>query len=299
MNTTAETISNGSDVEVWRKAIPEEASRHEFLMDGLLAISSLNFASEHPEVRWRYIEFAGRYQESGLRKYTQALQQVTEDNSHSLFAYAIVTMILALAFTTMHEESTRPSSVDDMTSFFRLLQGVGAINLASRTCLKEGPFQAMWNLNPMEGEIVDLRPDAANALGQLQQRAEKLAALESPEKSRIYLTSIERLDHVFRHVETSQNLRHIMAWPAMVSKELLEYLRSGDPMAQLIFLHYGVLLLRAHDRWWGRGFGLRFIVELATSLSSIDTDWASATEWPKSCATSMKYACSKSVQALG
>lgn len=287
MNNTVETMSNGPDVEVWRKAIPEEASHHEFLMDGLLALAALHFAGNYPAVRWRYVEYASRYQASALRKYTTALQTVTESNSHALFAYAIVTMILALAFATVHRSGTSSSSIDDMISFFRLLQGVGAVNHVSGAHLSNGPFSALWDLEPGEGESVELRPDAAIALSALVQRAESYAEQECPDRCQVYLSSIERLEHVFRRLETSQNLRHIMAWPSGVQSNLLEFLLDGDPMARLIFLHYGVLLLHAHDRWWAKGFGVRLVKDLAASLRMFSPDWASATEWAEARATSL------------
>lgn len=146
MNHTVETMSNGSDVDVWRKAVPEQAAHHEFLMDGLLALSALHFAFNHLDVRWRYVEFASRYQASALRKYTKALQGVTESNGHALFAYAIITMIPALAFTTIHKDMTS-NPIDDSISFFRLLQGVGTVDRMSGVHLKEGPFQALWDLD--------------------------------------------------------------------------------------------------------------------------------------------------------
>lgn len=285
MNHTVETMSNGSDVDVWRKAVPEQAVHHEFLMDGLLALSALHFASNHLDVRWRYVEFASRYQASALRKYTKALQGVTESNGHALFAYAIITMILALAFTTMHKDTTS-NPIDDLVSFFRLLQGVGTVNRVSGAHLKEGPFQALWDLEPADKKV-ELQPDIATALKKLEQRAKTFPEQDYPDRRQVYLSSIKRLDHVFRCLETSKNLRHIMAWPAQVESDLLAYLRDGDPMARLIFLHYGVLLLRAHDRWWARDFGSRLTKDLAASLCALGPEWALSTEWARACVASL------------
>jgi hypothetical protein len=86
-------------------------------MDGLLTLAALHFASNHPAARWRYVEYASRYQASALRKYTVALQIVTESNSHALFAYATITMILAVAFAIVHKKGTSSTSTDDMISF--------------------------------------------------------------------------------------------------------------------------------------------------------------------------------------
>jgi hypothetical protein len=79
-----------------------------------------------------------------------------------------------------------------------------------------------------------------------------------------------------------------MAWLSGVQSNLLEYhLLDDDPVARLIFLHYGVLLLHAHDRWWAKGFGVRLVKDLATSLRMLSSDWAVPTEWAEACATSL------------
>lgn len=287
MNYTIETVSNGDDVGVWRDAIPKEASHHLFLMDGLLALSALHFATTQIYAHTRYVGIASHYQGSALRKYTNALHSVTEDNGNALFAYAIITMILALAFTTIHEGTTCTTSTEDMITFSRLLHGIGTVNRVSRAHIRKGPFLALYDFERAEDARSELQPDVANALTELVQRAEKIAQQQYPSRRQVYLSSIEQLDRVFRRPRTSQDLRHIIAWPAVVESNLLQYLDDGDAMAQLIFLHYGVLLLRVHDRWWGRNLGLRLIEDLAASLCALGPDWDSSVKWARACAASV------------
>lgn len=296
MNATAKTLSIKSDLEVWTKVVPEEASQHDFLMDGLLALSALHFASSDPTGRWRHVEYASHYQASALRKYTLALQSVTERNSHAIFAHSIVTMILALAFTTTHTNAMTVTPVDELTSFFGLLRGVGFVNNVSRTHLREGPFQALWTSDfPQEGKL-QLWPDVANAMEELMRQTERVITAENSDRQQVYLSSIERLDCIFKRLRTSHILRDIIAWPALVDRELLDYLRDRDPIAHLIFLYYGVLLLRAHGRWWGRGFGSRLIEHIATSLCVMSGDFSMSVEWARKCAALTDYDSSEAVR---
>lgn len=271
-------MAQGSDIDVWRKAVPEEAVRYEFLMDGLLALSSLHLAFEKPELRQRYTKIAIQYQNSGLRRYTTALEHITIDNSHALFAYAIIITILALAFPGVCQGPAHPSHTESIASMCELLQGVGLINRVSGCSFRDGKFGKWFQSFPLESKPPPTS-DAASALTKLRERAANVAKYVEPDRHQIYLSGIESLEVIFGLIGELEFLGYILVWPAMISEQLLGFFRRGDPMAQLIFLHYGVLLLQLHDRWWGRNFGIRLIEDLTVSLCAIDREWASWTEW--------------------
>ena len=56
--------------------------------------------------------------------------------------------------------------------------------------------------------------------------------------------------------------------------------KHGDVMTQLIFMHYGVLLLHTRHRWWGRRTGACLIQHLAISVRAAGPDWVVGTKWP-------------------
>jgi hypothetical protein len=281
INSTCETMSHGPDLTVWKIAIPEEAVRYDFLMDGLLALSSLHLAFKNPGVNRRYAQIALHYQNVGLRRYTNALKHISTDNSHALFAYAVITTVMTLAVPGSHQQMDLPDCITSLVSMFELLQGVRIIGDASRESLRTGKFGPLFREIPLDIERPVAAPNVLNAMLDLRERAGTVAKYVQPDKHGVYLSGIEGLELVFGSVATSNHLGPIMAWPAMINKKLLEFFKQGDPMAQLIFLHYGVLLLYTHDRWWGRSFGLRLIDSLAASLSAIDAEWASWTRWVK------------------
>jgi hypothetical protein len=272
-------MSHGPDLDVWRNVVPEEAVRHNFLMDGLLALSALHLAFENQETRWRYTEIAIHYQNSGLRQYTDALKQITVDNSHALFAYAIITTILALALPGSCQETDVPSCIESLVSMFELLQGISIISQASGGSLRTGKFGLLFREVPLELERPVPAPNVVDAMVNLRKRAGSVAKYVEPGRLEVYLSGIDSLELVFGSVVASKYLGCIMAWPATINGKLLELFKRSDPMAQLIFLHYSVLLLYTHDRWWGRNFGLRIIKGLTASISAIDPEWASCTGW--------------------
>jgi hypothetical protein len=83
-------------------------------------------------------------------------------------------------------------------------------------------------------------------------------------------------------------LGHIIGWPTTVGEKLLELFKEGDPMAQLIFVYYGGLLLYTRDRWWGSNTGYRLINSLSRSVSEKNPDWVDLTQWARTAAIAAK-----------
>jgi hypothetical protein len=76
----------------------------------------------------------------------------------------------------------------------------------------------------------------------------------------------------------------VIAWPVTISNKLTDLFQQEDPMAQLIWVHYGVLLLGIDNYWWGKGFGVRLINSVSESLHSTDKEWTTYTQWARDCA---------------
>ncbi|KAF2182750.1 hypothetical protein K469DRAFT_636060 [Zopfia rhizophila CBS 207.26] len=280
ITATCETMTHGpEDMEVWRTAIPLEAVKHEFLMDGLLALSSLHFAFQNPDLRWTYTEIAVQYQNSGLRRFNIALGGITEDNCHALFAFSLIITILAFALPTVSFDKPVLSHSESLVSIFELLHGVGLITRTTEESIKNGKFEALFRHAHLDTMEVAPDDEVASAMLKLRERAGNIAKYVEPDRYQVYISSIESLEINFRCVAIHQYLGGVVAWPVTVSEKLLAFFKQGDPMAQLIFIHYGVLLLHIHHRWWGRDFGVRLIESLTASICAIDSEWACWTEW--------------------
>ncbi|KAF2011865.1 hypothetical protein BU24DRAFT_265325 [Aaosphaeria arxii CBS 175.79] len=285
--TTCNSMAhNLDDIEIWRRIVPEEAVRHEFLMDGLLALSSLHLADESPDLRWHYTEIATHYHSSGLRKYRDALEMISSDNSIAIFAFSIIITILALAFPRSCSVPTHTSLAESMVSMFELLRGTRLISQGTGSSFREGKLAALFQPNSQDPGLPTPSGDTDHALIRLRERANSFITFENPERHEAYLSGIETLKTAFGQMEMSRYyLGPVIAWPTMVSEKLFALFKDDDPMAKLIIIHYGVLLLYARDRWWGRDIGTSLIETLANSLCDADPAWASWTEWAREAAT--------------
>ena len=272
------------DLLIWREVVPEEAVHFDFLMDGLLALASLHFAYENPESRLQYYELAIRYQNSGLQIYNAALGNITDENRTALFAFSILVNIMAIAFPNASPDSAPSSHTESIMTMLELIRGIGLIHSSAITMHRTGKLASLYRPVPPDAQPDD---ETREALERLRQRVHDLFACESIDENRrsVYLSSIKSLEVSFGCMTVTSHLGRIIGWPASLrspdhSEELMRLFKHGDVMTQLIFMHYGVLLLHTRHRWWGRRTGVSLIEDLAVSVRAAGPDWVVGTKWP-------------------
>ncbi|KAJ5060311.1 hypothetical protein J3E72DRAFT_233990 [Bipolaris maydis] len=223
ITSTSETMAHGKeDIHVWQQIVPDEAIHHVFLLDGILALSSLHYAWKFPDSRLVYSEIAMNYHASALKGFRDALNCVNDENRCALFAFSII-------------------------------------------------------LNPAD--------EVATALAKLRERTNGIQSSIEAERHRSYLVGIESLEAIFGQMNQDPSyLGQIMGWPTTVGPTLLDLFKQEDPMAQLIFIHYGALLLYTRDRWWGRNTGCRLIESLSRSVSNKHPEWVDLMQWANNAA---------------
>jgi hypothetical protein len=104
------------------------------------------------------------------------------------------------------------------------------------------------------------------ALARLREHVESIRDPADDSCHQAYTSGINALEVSFGHVAEFKNLGHLLVWMTMVRKDLVGLFQSGDAMARLVFLHYGVLLLEARGRWWARDTGRWLIESLALRM---------------------------------
>lgn len=287
ITSTSETMSHGKeDIHVWQQIIPDEAIHHEFLLNGILALSSLHYAWKFPDSKLVYSEIAMNYHASALKGFRDALNCITDENRCALFAFSVILNVLALAFPNICPTSEQSSREDSVVILIELLQGLQFII--------RGPEDFRIHLEkyaPLWARFVNPVPppkpadEVATALARLRERTNSIQSSIEAERHRSYLSGIESLEAIFGQMnQDSTYLGQIIGWPTTVGPTLLDLFKQEDPMAQLIFIHYGALLLYTRDRWWGRNTGVRLIESLSRSVSNRHPDWADLMQWANTAA---------------
>jgi hypothetical protein len=129
----------------------------------------------------------------------------------------------------------------------------------------------------------------AYAMDELQRCVADTAMADAATRD-VYATSVASLDDVFRQVEQDDDLDAIAIWPILLNEKVTELLEKRDPLMMLICIHYGVLCLHLHDRWWAHNFGCRLIWDLSEMLHALDASWLPLTSWARSKAASVRAA---------
>jgi hypothetical protein len=290
MNKTSRTLAHdAADLLIWTEAIPEEAAQYDFLMDGLLGIASLHFACYNPDLRRQYTEFAIRYQNVGLQKYSDTLGNINETNCTALFAFSILLNLMAIALPNADPDSAYSAHTESMMTMLELVRGIGVIHSKAIPILRNGKLASFLRDIPTAPiACLQINDETKAALEMLRRQTNSLLNSGSIDEKRhiIYLSGIQSLEVVFGCAVLSSHLGPIIGWPTFVwpeehRAELMRLIQHGDIMARLILLHYGVLLLHTRHQWWGRRTGISLIEDLAISVSAAGPDWAALTIWPR------------------
>ena len=290
---TANTLSHDeSDLRIWRDIIPTDGPTFPFLLDGLLALASLHSASVDSASRQKYLPAFAIYHDRSLGAYQEELSKINDDNFAAIFVYSIIIIILTIAASRGCGTLPATSPLDTVQHVSELLRGTSTIlNEAEFEALKAGKYAALFVVaDPDAGQHAPIPEDVAAAFQKLHECVAWTESSSNKDRSTLYHTTIEILRMAFRPLQIGPNMRAAVAWPITIDQSIFGLLRERDPMTMLIFIHYGVLYLQAHERWWARDFGCRLIHELSEMLHGMDQSWKQRTEWAREQAAAVSVA---------
>ena len=272
------------DTEIWQKGVPREAARYGFLTDGLLSISSLHLASALPAgpEKLAHVRRALSFQSSALSELGTAMKNLSDANISAVFGISAILITLPLALFTV-SPGAQETAVSVMLSVCQLVWGSVAIMNTSEAILNSGMWQKILHVNIL-GPDARCNESVRSALSKLRARAKHVARFVEASRYEVYASGIDVLEELFTHMANRRHLGPAFAFPVVVNQRLVNLLQEGDPMAQLIWTHYGVLLLEINSRWWGWRFGVKFIEDLSNTLEAVDEEWNQWTVWPRTCA---------------
>ncbi|CZR51385.1 related to regulatory protein involved in control of sterol uptake [Phialocephala subalpina] len=262
--------------DLFQGYVVEEAVKHDFLMESILALTCLHIASKQ-EDRISAANYASeglRYQNNAVRPFHTALHDVTPSNCHAVFACSVVTMactiVSPLLPTSNHEKAT--STMESFLPLFDFVKGISSVVDISREWLEVGPLGAMFHIKALgapEG-VATIRPPFQRLRALVMNNT--VTGEISPIVHKIYLHTIDQLE-----VATIKN--NAVTWLGFVGKEFIEQLRMRKPLALIIFMYWGVLLDRMEELWWAKYLGKRLVEELSEDLIGRGKEWEEATRW--------------------
>lgn len=266
--------------ETFQDYVVHQALQFPFLMDSLLALSSLHLATEQPDSNdsTYHRRDALHYQGCAVPAFRAALEIVSPSNCNALFACSVIMMACAAVSPSLQrndENSSldRTSTLHDLTLMFPFVKGIHSIIDQARSWLVDGPFQSAILMHPDEEWTLPSR-NASLVPAVLRELYEEETSRVS-ETRVCYGRAIKILD------ACSQNEELVIPWIVVVGKDFVDRVQSGEPLALLIYICWGALLGRSDTIWWTRVAGRSIVRSLAGYISSENTAWNGVVAWAR------------------
>jgi hypothetical protein len=253
-----------------RDIVPALGFEHDFLLSGLLAVSSLHLALLNPsDIN---IASAIKYHTEAICQVQPHLTNVSPDNVAALFSFSCLIASYSFGFHQIQTPSF--NSLKSMLEVFTLIRGIRVIVRDGMQWLKNGPFAQSLSISPSNPNA-SLEPKIEAALSKLLQRTSEQ---KSDSESRdVYTTAIALLRQNFILAAEKPGVKMTaLPFPILMSDKFLESLKGEDPLALVIFANYAVLLHWLRGYVWLRGWGKQ-IVEAVKH--TVGTKWRDCLEW--------------------
>lgn len=268
------------EAEAWRDTPFQDGWRYSFILDAILALTALHRAYTTSGESDRFVRASLYYQSSGLRTFTQHLSDITASNCHAMFAFAAIINIAVIAVSRGGVGVSPTAPIDTLFTIYELGNGLKAVIDSSLEMLTSGPYKAAFATASTLPKTC-ASETVARVFQAMRQQAESVAIAIPDNRAETYLATIDRLEEAFMQVEEHKDFGAILAWIMGVPNKAIQLLEIRDPMMCLIFMHYGVLYLHLHDKWWANGFGARLIWDMSSLLHAADTAWVPLTSWAR------------------
>jgi hypothetical protein len=110
----------------------------------------------------------------------------------------------------------------------------------------------------------------------LESLLQMIKATSLPNKS-IYVEMCQSL----RVQDPQQPAGDIFCWPLRTTKDAIELVEAGDPLACLVVVHWGVMMDLIADRWFVKDAGRRTVNALLPFLRDVPDEWRGIVGWAK------------------
>jgi len=142
----------------WRTYIPEQATKHKFLMHGILALSALHVAYKQPDQGAKYITLCDKHQNTALESYRGSLTSTIDaSTADALFAFASMISVTSMARSCSPAVMRDAGMVDldAVCELFFLTRGVRDVIHLNHVVISQGPMAEMFHGHIIsEGTVV-------------------------------------------------------------------------------------------------------------------------------------------------
>ncbi|KAF7854586.1 hypothetical protein EAF04_010395 [Stromatinia cepivora] len=317
-STSIVLAQNSTDVTFYIHVTIKYALSNPFLLDAILATAAIHLSTVEPDKTQFWIRTALQYHNRAITGLNDALKDPLSSNSDalSLSSMCMVTNCLSLSCKRLGGEEV--DAVTELIGTRKLLGGV--ILCLNQTIigaggLWNGSFE-IWrdqqlsnSLNPNDTVSKNFitHLDSTNPipghLGVFFSQFSNFAEYRV-KNDEFYHTTVRRMKEMATCIESltseyKEDYQHsctlllgamdmlqsnrgiIIAWPTLINEFMVTLLQTGDNIASLIFLHYGVALYLSTLHCFSKGAGRHLVETLSTALEAKCPEWIEVLNWAR------------------
>ncbi|KAK4447356.1 sterol uptake control protein 2 [Podospora aff. communis PSN243] len=270
---------------LWKVDVPRIAFSpgHTFLLHEILATAAFHLAFLEPHNRGKYHVQASQHQTVAIQGVRIAVENITSENCHAIFAASSLFFISALAAARPDGKAVKGVTVDDFVDVFLLVKGIGGVLDSAAVDLKKGPFGKLFIPTRQEVMVPSLTLD--RVVAQLDVFLERVKMLgEGDEVRRVVELEVGQLKMCVEKATAATldpEYRVIASFPIVMTEAFVSMLRGRNRVA-LALLGYYCVVVHATEKgvWFTKGWGSSILQDIARDTGSPwDQDLAWAMGW--------------------
>ncbi|KAI9881272.1 MAG: hypothetical protein M1830_005558 [Pleopsidium flavum] len=259
-------------LDIWQNLIPQLAFEYDFLLQGILAATSLHLALTDSSHQETHSGLALQYYITASALFRPHLTSITPSNISALFAFSCIVPVCAFGFPQIPYLPINP--LPEIHETIVLLRGTADIVRSGSHWLECGPFKHLLLPEP-SSPCGALPMEIEAALLGLSKRNDETttdAALRNA-----YCMAITTLRHTFRLAgEAPGKANTALLFPIQIPPEIPVKIRDGEPMALSILAHYAVVLHWLNSFIWLRRWGRQVVNAVEAAVGE---EWRGCIAW--------------------
>jgi len=258
---------------LWQHDILKQATKHPFLMHGLLAMSALHLADKEPEFATEYLPLSIHHQNLAISSFRPALLAISEENCHAVFAQASVISMssMFLACVRSRVDQNYEPSVDEFIEPYLLTIGIAEVVAAATNWIIKGPLAVM-----LDGHVV---PNVDHSIipYEVQSHFDNIRDkfrhnFKDEEELSALLKALGSLEYICKELVTGfkgceDNPGMVWKWTSTVPHSYTSILRTHHPGALVLYAHFAILSKKYDSNWFHRGWSDLAVTTISNALS--------------------------------
>lgn len=276
---TCETVADlilptPEGVNIMRNYVPELAFEHNFLLHGVLALSSLHLAllsldNADAQGRERHLSLATYHHSCAIQIFNHDLANSADHNIDALFLFSTLIAMCAFGFQRVTQVS-QEKSLEQIVEMLSLLRGTGTVAKSGFDKLMQGRLGPLFGQmgRALAGGFEELSVGVETVLSNLLDR---VLETTSPQRE-LYIDALAAL-RLNLELASAVSIPHqapISTFPVITPPGFFQIVATGDPLALALVANYGIILHWLRGNIWLAEWGRQTSRTIKTALSP---DW--------------------------